>query len=200
MFDKKQSTKQSPPPIIISLTLPTPSEGGIPLERATATLLIQRGEMAHVQQFAYSDMASLGAIIAEAMEALAAVEASHPPVIPEAPKAEPKLAAPRKPAAKAATAPAETGEPTIDIPLRKGVRKVAASLIDLPDDEGECAAVLALAGRLIDGKLWDSTVPIRIRDVDDATRKLKYLSDKEIALFTLEEFAEVLEASFQQTD
>jgi hypothetical protein len=32
MFDKKQSTKQSPPPIIISLTLPTPSEGGISLE------------------------------------------------------------------------------------------------------------------------------------------------------------------------
>ena len=41
MFDKKdKSTKQAPTPTIITLTLPTPSEGGIPLERATATLLI----------------------------------------------------------------------------------------------------------------------------------------------------------------
>lgn len=51
MSDKKQSTKQEPPPTIITLTLSTPSEGGIPLERATATLLIQRGDLAHIRQF-----------------------------------------------------------------------------------------------------------------------------------------------------
>jgi hypothetical protein len=45
MSDKKRSTKQEPPPTIIKLTLPTPSECGNPLERATATLLIQRGEL-----------------------------------------------------------------------------------------------------------------------------------------------------------
>ena len=36
------------PPTIITLTLPTPEGGGISLERATATLLIQRGELAHL--------------------------------------------------------------------------------------------------------------------------------------------------------
>lgn len=174
--------------MIITITLP--HEGD---EAANATLLIQRGELAHMRQFAYSNAAGLGAIIAEAMESLAAVEA-NPPVILEAPKAEPKLAAPRKPMAKAAATPAEDAEPTLDIPLRKGVLKVAASLLDLPDNEAERAAVLALAGRLIDGKLWDATMPIRIRDIDDATRKLKYLSDKELALFTLDEFA-VIESS-----
>lgn len=171
----------------IVLTIPEASDTPQP-----ATLLIQRGELAHIRQFTYSDAAALGAVIAEAIDALAAVE-SNPPVVPEAPKAEPKPDAPRQPAAKGAIAPAEADEPTVDIQLRKGVRKIAASLLHLPDGEAERAAVLALAGRLIDGKLWDASLPIRIRDVDDATRKLKYLSDKELALFTLEEFASTSE-------
>ncbi len=41
MSDKKNETT-SPPPTIITLTLPTPEGGGIAPERATATLLIQR--------------------------------------------------------------------------------------------------------------------------------------------------------------
>ncbi len=123
-----------------------------------------------------------------------AIGRANPPVIPEAPKPEPKPAVSRKPAAKAAPTPAEDAEPTLDIPLRKGVRKVAASLLDLPDDEAERAAILALGGRMIDGKLWDASVPIRIRHIEDATRKLRYLSDKELALFTLDEFA-VIESS-----
>ena len=47
-------TRNEPPNTIITLTLPTPSGGGIAPERATATLLIQRGELAHVQQFHYA--------------------------------------------------------------------------------------------------------------------------------------------------
>jgi hypothetical protein len=172
------------PATILTIHLPSITE-------APATLLIQHGELAHLRQFAYSDAAGLGVVIAQGMEALELVEA-NPPVIPEAPKAEPKPTAPRKPAAKAAPAPAEDAKLTLDIPLRKGVRKIAASLLHLPDDEAERAAALALAGRLIDGKLWDASMPIRICDVEDATRKLRYLSDKELALFTLEEFAEVL--------
>jgi len=39
------------PATLITLTLPTPQGGGIAPERATATLLIQRGELAHVRQF-----------------------------------------------------------------------------------------------------------------------------------------------------
>ncbi len=43
-----------PPTIItLTLTLPTPEGGGIAPERATATLLIQRGDLAHVQQCHY---------------------------------------------------------------------------------------------------------------------------------------------------
>jgi hypothetical protein len=172
--------------MVITITLPDEHAGN-----TNTTLLIQRGEMAHLRQFAYSDAAVLGVVIAEAMEALATVEA-NPPLIPEAPKPEPIPAASRKPVTKAAPTPAENTEPTLDIPLRKGVRKVAAALLALPDDEAERTAALALTGRLIDGKLWDAKVPIRIHDVEDATRKLRYLSDKELALFTLEEFAEVL--------
>lgn len=40
MSDKKKET----PPTVITLTLPTPEGGGIAPERATATLLIQRGD------------------------------------------------------------------------------------------------------------------------------------------------------------
>lgn len=186
MMTQSQKSIETPA-TIITLILPY----GTTATPRPATLLIQRAELAHLRQIAYSDAAALGAVIAEAMEALAVVEA-NPPVIPEAPKAEPKPAAPRKTTAKASAAPVEADEPIIDIPLRKGVRKVAASLLDLPDGEAERAAVLALAGRLIDGKLWDATVPIRIHDIEDATRKLKYLSDKELSLFTLEEFADIL--------
>ncbi len=77
MSDKKQSTKQVPPPTVITLTLPTPSDGGIPLERATATLLIQRGDLAHVRQFTYIVVDDMTTAIKEAYIALAAVEADR---------------------------------------------------------------------------------------------------------------------------
>ena len=78
MSDKKKQT----PPTIITLTLPTPEGGGIAPERATATLLIQRGELAHVHQFHYqgalSDMID---VIREAEAELGQVE-ENSPVIP----------------------------------------------------------------------------------------------------------------------
>ena len=89
MSDKKPSTKQAPPPTVITLTLPTPSDGGIPLEHATATLLIQRGDLAHVRQFTYVVVEDMTTAIKQAYIALAAVE-SEPPVIPEPPKTSPK--------------------------------------------------------------------------------------------------------------
>ena len=59
------------PPTIITLTLPTPEGGGIAPERATATLLIQRGELAHLRQFHYNgQMADLIVAIREAHDAL----------------------------------------------------------------------------------------------------------------------------------
>jgi hypothetical protein len=65
------ATPKETPPTIITLTLPTPEGGGIAPERATATLLIQRGDLAQVRQFHYHGMlADLTDAIREASEAL----------------------------------------------------------------------------------------------------------------------------------
>lgn len=48
MSKNESKQKQTPPPKITYLTLPTPEGGGILLERATAALLIQRGDLAAV--------------------------------------------------------------------------------------------------------------------------------------------------------
>jgi len=191
MSDKKQSTKQSPPPTIITLTLPTPSEGGIPLERATATLLIQRGDLAHVRQFTYIVMEDMTTAIKEAYIALAAVEA-EPPVIPEAPKNTPKSEPKAK--AKATSEPVVEEEPTIDIPLKKGTKAVRISHLKIVGGETDAAAyrqAVLIAGKLIDGKLWDGASPIRIDDVYAVQRKLKHLSEREMSLFALEDFVQI---------
>ena len=192
MSDKKQSTKQGPPPTVITLTLPTPSEGGIPLERATATLLIQRGDLAHVRQFTYIVLEDLTTAIKEAYLALAAVEA-EPPVIPEAPKAAPKSEP--KPKGKVAAEPVVVEEePTIDIPLKKGTLAVKISHLKIVGGETDAAAyhqAVLIAGKLIDGKLWDGLSPIRIDDVYTTLKKMKHLSEREMSLFTLEDFVQV---------
>lgn len=189
MSDKKQSTKQAPPPTIITLTLPTPSEGGIPLERTTATLLIQRGDLAHVRQFTYIVMEDMTTAIKEAYIALAAVEA-EPPVIPEAPKTTPKA----EPKAKAEPKPVVAEEPTIDIPLKKGTLAVKISHLKIVGGETDAAAyrqAVLIAGKLIDGKLWDGASPIRIDDVYTTMKKMKHLSEREMSLFTLEDFVQI---------
>lgn len=191
MSDKKQSTKQAPPPTVITLTLPTPSEGGIPLERATATLLIQRGDLAHVRQFTYIVMEDMTTAIKEAYLALAAVEA-EPPVIPEAPKAAPKSEPKTK--AKTAAELVVVEEPTIDIPLKKGTLAVKISHLKIIGGETDAAAyrqAVLIAGKLIDGKLWDGASPIRIEDVYATMKKMKHLSEREMSLFTLEDFVQV---------
>ena len=190
MSDKKQTTKQEPPPTVITLTLPTPSEGGIPLERATATLLIQRGDLAHVRQFSYIVMEDMTTAIKEAYLALAAVEA-EPPVIPEAPKAAPKSETKTK--AKAVTEAVVAEEPTIDIPLKKGTLAVKISYLKIVGGETDAAAyrqAVLIAGKLIDGKLWDGLSPIRIDDVYTTLKKMKHLSEREMSLFTLEDFVQ----------
>lgn len=190
MSDKKQSTNQAPPSTVITLTLPTPSEGGIPLERATATLLIQRGDLAHVRQFTYVVMEDMTTAIKEAYLALAAVEAK-PPVIPEPPKATPKVDPKTK--AKAAAEPVIEEEPTIDIPLKKGTLAVKISHLKIVGGETDAAAyrqAVLIAGKLIDGKLWDGASPIRIDDVYTTLKKMKHLSEREMSLFALEDFVQ----------
>jgi hypothetical protein len=190
MSDKKNEMKTTPP-TIITLTLPTP-------ERATATLLIQRGELAHLRQFHYNgQMADLIVAIREAHEALGLIEA-HPPIVPDLPEDKPKSAPKSK--AKAAQKPSVDEideEPTIDIPLKKGTKTVKISYLKIVAGETDAAAyrqATLAAGRFIDGGLWDGTTPIQFEDVPGVQAKLKNLDDKDLSLFTLDDFVKVSEA------
>jgi hypothetical protein len=175
-------------PLVITLTLPESDD-----ETKRGTLLVARGDLAHLHQFTYGRIGDLSDIIAEGLMSLA-VLAADPPVIPEAPQPDPKPVAPRKPAAKSFAAPAEAGEPTIDIPLRKGSLKVKLShlkIVDGDTDAESYALAMQLAGRLVDGKLWDGKTPIRFEDVYAIERKMKHLSAPEFALFSLTDFVQV---------
>jgi hypothetical protein len=180
------------PPTIITLTLPTPEGGGIAPERATATLLIQRGELAHLRQFYYNgQMADLIVAIREAHDALGQIE-DHPPIVPDLPEEKSKPAPKAK--AKAAQKPSVdevAEEPTIDIPLKKGTKAVKLSHLKIVGGESDAAAyrqAALIAGKLIDGKLWDGESPIRIDDVYAVEKRMKYLTDKDLSLFTLDDF------------
>jgi hypothetical protein len=57
-----------------------------------------------------------------------------------------------------------------------------------------------IAGKLVDGKLWDGTSPIRIDDVYATMKKMKHLSEREMSLFTLEDFVQVGGAAADVTE
>jgi hypothetical protein len=186
MSNKQKNTKQAAPPTVITLTLP--EDDGI---EHKGTLLIARGDLAHVRQFTYLGVSDIAAAIKEAYIALAAVEA-EPPVIPEAPKAAPKSESKTK--GKAAAEPVVEEEPTIDIPLKKGTLAVKISHLKIVGGETDAAAyrqAALIAGKLIDGKLWDGASPIRVDDVYATMKKMKHLSEREMSLFTLEDFVQV---------
>lgn len=186
------NTNKETPPTIITLTLPTPEGGGISLERATATLLIQRGELAHVHQFHY-----LGAVqdmidaIHLAHAALAQVE-SQPPVVPDLPEEKPQPKNHAKPAQK--PQPPADEEPMIEIPLKKGVKAVKMSHLKIVSGETDAAAyrqAVLIAGKLIAGGLWDGESPICIEDAYATMKKMQHLTDRELSLFGLEDFVQV---------
>lgn len=68
---KKQAPK---PDTVITLTLP--SEGGI---QRTGTMLIQRGDLARMSQFTYTNLGDIAHAIGEATGGLVEVEAAPPP-------------------------------------------------------------------------------------------------------------------------
>jgi hypothetical protein len=169
------------PPTVLTLTLPDTDDA-----TRTGTLLIQRGELAHLARFTYTRIADLNEVIAEAMIALSAVEAD-PPVITEAPTAPPVTTKPTPPPA----------EPTVDIPLKKGKRTVKISHLKLTGGETDAAAyrqAVQLAAILIDGKLWDGETPIRIADVYALAKKMKHLTARDMPLFSLTDFVQVGDA------
>jgi hypothetical protein len=139
-----------------------------------------------MRQFTYSEIPDITNAIQAAMDALTQIE-TNPPVIPDTP--------PRKTQVKAAPVPKSEPpqEPTIDIPLKKGVLAVPISYLKIMGGETDAVAyrqAVLMAGKLIDGRLWDGKVPIRFDDVYQVQRKLKGLTDKELSLFTLEDFAQ----------
>lgn len=170
------------PPDSLTLTLALPASTS---ENKTGTLLVQRGDLARVHQFTYERVADLTEVIADALIAFAAVEAD-PPVIPDLPPPKPQ-------SSKRVGQPALPSEPTIDIPLRKGTKAVKLSHLKITGGETDAAAyrqAVLIAGRLIDGKLWDGASPICIPDVYLVVKKLKPLTDRDLSLFTLGDFVQ----------
>lgn len=175
-------------PVVITLTLP--ESGG---DSRDGTLLIQRGDLAHLKRFTYTQIADLTGIIAGAMIALYAVEAA-PPVLAEVP---PPPVITRK------TPPQQLPEPTVDIPLRKGKKTVKISHLKLTGGETDAAAyrqAVQLVSVLIDGKLWDGEMPIRINDVYALAKKMKYLTFRDMPLFSLTDFVQVGAAETESTE
>ncbi|MCA9886153.1 MAG: hypothetical protein KC708_24440 [Anaerolineae bacterium] len=176
------------PPTIITLTLPTRDTDNTSQE---ATLLIQRGDLAHLRQFDYSgEMTELVIAIRQASEALTTIEA-QPPVIPDAPTS--KSVNKAKKNQKSDDSP-EDEEPTIDVPLKKGTKAIRISHLKIVGGESDAVAykqAAIIAGRLIDGGLWDGESPIRIADVYAVSKKMKPLTDKDFSLFSLEDFVNV---------
>jgi hypothetical protein len=172
-------TQNTPTPTIITLTLPEPESEG--------TLLIQRGDLAHMSQFPYTAETDFTALVQQALAALAVVE-GNPPVIPD------------EPACKTTTravAPPEPPEPMLDIPVktRNGTTAIPARFVQITGGEVDEAAqqqALKVAGRLLDSELWDGKTPIGIDDAPAVLRRLDGLTDKELkVLFRLEQFAQL---------
>ena len=179
--------KNAKAPTVITLTLPD-SES----DERHGTLLIARGDLAHVRQFTYGSLSDITVILKDGVMALSAIEA-EPPVITELP-----LPAAAPASSKKSAPPPAPAEPTVDIPLKKGKKTVKISHLKLTGGETDAAAyrqAVQLAAVLIDGKLWNGEVPIRISDVYELAKKMKHLTARDMALFSLEDFVQVGESS-----
>lgn len=175
------ATTQAPTPTILTLTL-----NEEPGDRKTGALVAQRGDLGKMFQFTYTGPLDLVEGIRHALDALNALEAD-PPALPDPPK-------PASSTRLEPKTPPPHAEPTIDVPLRKGTKAVRISHLKLTGGETDAAAyrqAVLLAGKLIDGGLWDGETPIRIDDVYALARKLKPLTERELSLFTLEDFVQV---------
>lgn len=181
---KKKQQKQAPPTVI---TVTLPEEDGI---QRSGTLLIQRGDLAHVRQFSYSNLGEIAAVLKDAVVALSSVEADPPDIG----KVNGKATKAARSNEKAADTPPEDEEPTIDVPTKKGAVAVKMSHLKIVAGETDAAAyrlATLAAGRFIDGGLWDATSPIQFEDVSGIQAKLKNLDDKDLSLFTLDDFVKL---------
>lgn len=176
----KKSAKQ---PTVITLTLPD-SES----DERHGTLLIARGDLAHVRQFTYASLSDLTVILKDGVMALSAIEAEPQVITDQSPPATVPASS------KKSASPPAPAEPTVDIPLKKGKKTIKISHLKLNGGETDAAAyrqAVQLAAILIDGKLWDGETAIRIDDVYALAKKMKHLTARDMALFALEDFVQV---------
>lgn len=163
------------------LTLPEQDE-----ETRSGTLVIARGDLAHIGQFTYASLSDLTTVIKAGFVALARVEANPPKDVTAS-------TTPAKGGAKPDIKPKDE-EPTVDVPLKQGKVAVKVSHLKIVGGESDAAAyrqAVLIAGRLIDGKLWDGKSPIRIDDVYAVQNKLKHLTDRDLSMFELTDFVEI---------
>ncbi|MEO8391551.1 MAG: hypothetical protein ABI700_01030 [Chloroflexota bacterium] len=183
------NNKQPTPPTVITLTLPEQEE-----EARSGTLIIARGDLAHVRQFTYGNLSDLTAILKEGVVALARIEADPPK---DTAKPAPTPRHDSKPEAK------PDDEPTVEVPLKKGTLAVKISSLKLVGGETDAAAyrqAVLIAGKLIDGKLWDGKSPIRIDDVYAVQSRLGHLSERDLSMFALTDFVQIGEANTVPVD
>ena len=186
MAEKK--SKKPSPPTIITLTLPAQDTGQEEQGR-NGTLVIARGDLAHLGKFTYANLGDLTTAIKAGFVALAQIEADPP-------KDAAKPASTAKPGGAPEEKPSDE-EPTVDVPLQKGKVAVKVSHLKIVAGESDAAAyrqAVLIAGRLIDGKLWDGQSPIRIHDVYTVAGKLKHLTDRDLSMFELTDFVQVGDA------
>ncbi len=151
---------------IITLTLP--DSGHL---SKSGTLHIARGGLTQTYDFHYVNAGDIASAIRDALLRIEALDAD--PTLLHA---------------------AEQELPTVDVPLRQGTRQVEARCITIasgPDDAAAYQQAVKIAGRLIDGGLWDGESQIRFDDVYAVAKRVRHLTDKEFALFRLSDFAEV---------
>jgi len=169
-------------PTLITLTLPESDHEG--------TLLIQRGDLAHLRRVAHDAELDFTALIRQALSDIADVE-RNPPAIAEPPTR--KTTAPAKPPPE----PAAPSEPMLQVPTRtkKGTTVIPARCLRIVDGESDEATqqqALKIAGRLLDSGLWDGQTPLGIAAVEETLRRLNGLTDKELnVLYSLEQFAQI---------
>ena len=83
------------------------------------------------------------------------------------------------------------------------MRSVKISAIKIIGGESDTVAyqqAFAIAGRLIDGKLWDGEAPIRFDNVYAVAKRMRHLTDKDLSLFTLEDFVQPNTTGNSETD
>ena len=185
-----QKTKNATSPTVITITLLESEE-----ESRSGTLIVARGELAHIRQFTYANLSDLTAILKQGVVALTALEADPP-------KDTRKSLPPAPPPVQAEVKPKDE-EPTVDVPLKKGSLAVKISTLKIVGGETDAAAyrqAVLIAGRLIDGQLWDGKTPVRIDDVYAVQKKLKHLSDKDLSMFDLTDFVLVGDSAAPAAD